>query len=271
MTIFKRLIILIATTLFLNTFQLYAEKRSVKGPNSSLIIGVVQKVDGNKIEVLSRDNYLRKLTIDEQSKIKFLSFENTEKVIKADYSISVSVKDEIIQSATLTLPLTNEIVEPTPEMLKMTAAELFKVTDLDGNGQVSYTEITKVLEQSPKHGPKKFAKSDRDKSGTLNQKEFAAVLTMMEWWNLSRKTPEEIFKPADKDGDGLLSKEEFALFLGKKAHLNTFFNRADKDKSGSVDLKEASIYINQEIFPSKKAKNIRKAKIEKTKIQKAVQ
>ena len=258
----QRLIIMISIIFFLNSFQLYAQKKSVKGPQSSLIVGVVKKVDGNKVEVLSRDNYLRKLTIDENSKIKFLSFGNTEKVIKADYGITVSVKDEVIQSATLTLPSTNEIVEPTPEMLKMTPAELFKVTDLDGNGQVSYTEITKVLEQSPKHGPKKFNKVDRDRSGTLNQKEFAAVLTRMEWWNLSRKTPEEMFKPADKDGDGLLNKAEFALFLGKDAHLNTFFKRADKDQSGSVDLKEAGIYIDQEIFPSKKAKNIRKAKIQ---------
>ena len=243
----------------LSSLQIYA-KKSVKGPKSSLIIGVVKKVEGNKVEVLSRDNYLRKLTVNENSKIKFLSFENTEKVIKADYAISVSVKDEIIQSATLTLPVTNEIVEPTPEMLKMTAAELFKVTDLDGNGQVSYAEVAKVLERSPKHGPRKFAKSDRDKSGTLNQKEFQLQLTRTEWWNLSRKTPEEMFKPADKDGDGLLNKEEFALFLGKKAHLNIFFNRADKDKSGSLDLEEAAAYIDVEIFPSKKAKNIKKAK-----------
>ncbi|EDM26966.1 hypothetical protein LNTAR_06974 [Lentisphaera araneosa HTCC2155] len=263
MTTFKKrfIKIMIVSLLCLNSFQLYA--KSVKGPKSSLIIGVVQKVDGNKIEVLSRDNYLRKLTIDENSKIKFLSFENTEKVIKANYGITVSVKDEVIQSASLTLPATSKIVEPTHEMLKMTPAELFKVTDLDGNGQVSYAEIAQVLEQSPKHGPKKFNKSDRDKSGTLNQKEFAAVLTRMEWWNLSRKTPEEMFKPADKDGNGLLSKAEFALFLGKNAHLNTFFKRADKDQSGSVDLKEAGIYIDQEIFPSKKAKNIRKAKIQK--------
>ena len=123
--------------------------------------------------------------------------------------------------------------------------------------QVSYAEIAKVLEHSPKHGPKKFFKGDRDRSGALNQKEFAAVLTRMEWWNLSRKTPEEMFKPADKDGDGLLNKAEFALFLGKKAP-EYFLKRADKDQSGSVDLKEAGIYIDQEIFPSKKSEKYKK-------------
>ena len=92
---------MISITFFLNSFQLYA--KSGKGADSALIIGVVQKVDGNKIEVLSRDNHLRKLTIDEHSKIIFLGFENTEKVIKANYGIKVSVKDEI-QSAKITLP-----------------------------------------------------------------------------------------------------------------------------------------------------------------------
>ncbi len=242
----------------LNSFQVYA--RSVKGPDSALIIGVVKKVDGDNIEVLSRDNYLRKLTINESSKINFLSFGKEENVLKVGYGIKTNVKDEVIQVATLTLPMQTDLVEPTPEMLKMTPAELFEVVDLDGDGQISYSETASVLELSPKHGPKKFGKSDRDKSGGLNLKEFQIRLKMTEWWNLSRKTPEAMFQPSDVDKNGLLSKKEFAILLGKEAHLNTFFNRADRDKSGTLDLKEVTLYIDEEIFISKKAKNIRKAK-----------
>ena len=154
----------------------------------------------------------------------------------------------------------SKIVEPTPEMLKMTSAELFKEIDRDGDGQVSFTETNEALEYSPKHTKRKFAKSDRDKSGGLNLKEFEFRLTRTEWWNLSRETPEAMFKAADQNGNETLSKQEFAIFQKKEAHLDVFFNRADLDKSGGVDLEEGTKFINNEIFPSKKLKNIRKAK-----------
>lgn len=162
-------------------------------------------------------------------------------------------------------PTANKITEPTPEMLKMSPAELFKIVDLDGNGQVSYAETAKTLEHSPKHGRRKFAKCDKDKSGGLNLKEFEVRLTRTEWWKLSRKTPEAMFKAADINKDGALSKEEFAVFQGKEAHLDTFFKRADKNSSGDLDLKEAFAHINEEIFPSRKLKNIKKANRNKEK------
>ena len=151
------------------------------------------------------------------------------------------------------------ITEPTPEMLKMSPAELFKIVDLDGSGEISYEETAEALEQSPKHGPRKFAKSDRDKSGGLNLKEFEHRLTITEWWKLSRQTPKAMFKAADIDANGTLSKEEFAIFQGKEAHLNTFFKRADTNASGDLDFNEASTHLDQEIYPSKKPKNIKKA------------
>lgn len=154
----------------------------------------------------------------------------------------------------------DKIVEPTPEMLKMTPAEIFKIVDLDGSGEISKEETLKALEQSPKHGPRKFAKSDRDKSGGLNLKEFKFRLTITEWWKLSRQTPEAMFKEADINDDGALSKKEFAIFQKKEAHLDAFFQRADLDKSGDLDLEEATRHVDMEIYPSKKPKNIRKAK-----------
>jgi len=153
-----------------------------------------------------------------------------------------------------------KIVEPTSEMLKMTSVEPFKEIDRDGDGQVSFTETNEALEYSPKHTKRKFAKSDRDKSGGLNLKEFEFRLTRTEWWNLSRETPEAMFKAADANKNGTLSKKEFAVFQKKEAHLELFFNRADLNKSGGVDLKEATSYVNLEIFPSRKLKNIKKAK-----------
>ena len=143
-------------------------------------------------------------------------------------------------------------------MLKMSPAELFKLVDLDGNGEISYEETAEALEQSPKHGSRKFAKSDKDKSGGLNLTEFEFRLSITEWWKLSRQTPEAMFKAADIDHNGSLSKEEFAIFQGKEAHLDTFFKRADQNSSGDLDLNEASTHIEQEIYPSKKPKNIKK-------------
>ena len=69
-----------------------------------------------------------------------------------------------------------------------------------------------------------------------------------------------MFKAADANQNGTLSKKEFAVFQKKEAHLDVFFNRADLDKSGGVDLEEGTKFINNEIFPSRKLKNIKRAK-----------
>ncbi len=77
---------------------------------------------------------------------------------------------------------------------------------------------------------------------------------------MSRKTPEQWFKGSDKDSNEVLSKEELADLLGSKAHIDVFFKRADKNSSGDLDQKEVSAFINELIFPSTRAKNIRKTK-----------
>lgn len=71
---------------------------------------------------------------------------------------------------------------------------------------------------------------------------------------MSRKTPEERFKASDKDQNKVLSKEELADLLGSKAHIDTFFKRADQNKSDDLDLAEVSKFIDSLIFPSKKRK-----------------
>ena len=82
----------------------------------------------------------------------------------------------------------------------------------------------------------------------LNLKEFSAFLGKVKWWNMSRKTPEQWFKGSDKDSNEVLSKEELADLLGRKAHIDVFFKRADKNSSGDLDQKEVSAFINELIF-----------------------
>lgn len=128
-------------------------------------------------------------------------------------------------------------------MLTMSPAELFKLSCLDEDNQVSYAEMSQVIDHSPKHGPRKFAKADKDKSGSLNRKEYEASLKKVKWWRLSRKTPKAMFKPSDIDNNGVLSKKEFTILLGKEADLDTFFKRADKNSSGDLGLNEVTIHI----------------------------
>jgi len=129
-------------------------------------------------------------------------------------------------------------------MLTMTPAELHKMADSNGDGELSYVEYATAIYRSAKHGPVGFGKSDKDKSGTLNLKEFAPKLEGIKWWRISRKTPAEWHAEADANSDGVLSKQEFVTFLGSMAHLDTFFKRADKDKSGDLSVADLEGFID---------------------------
>ena len=143
----------------------------------------------------------------------------------------------------VTLSIPDEKLKPSAEMLAMTAAELHQMTDTNGDGEVSYVEYATAIYRSPKHGPVGFEKSDRDKSGTLNQKEFESRLKGIKWYRVSRKTPTEWHAEFDADYDGALSKEEFIAFLGSTAHIEVFFKRADKNSSGGITVEELAAFI----------------------------
>ena len=65
-----------------------------------------------------------------------------------------------------------------------------KMADSNGDGGLSYVEYANAIYRSPKHGPVGFMKSDRDKSGTLNVKEFAGKLNDgIKWWKCPVKRP----------------------------------------------------------------------------------
>jgi len=219
-----------------------------KGANSPMVIGIIKEVQSENIVVVTRDKFTRKLLLNDKSKIIYVGFDGAKKEIKKSFCIRASVKNEVIGSIYVTPGIGEDPVYPTPEMVKMTPKELFQVADLNQNGNVCYVEASKTIKHSLKHGPVSFSKTDRDRSGGLNLKEFSAFLGKVKWWNMSRKTPEQWFKGSDKDNNGVLSKEELADLLGSKAHIDVFFKRADKNSSGDLDQKEVSAFINKLIF-----------------------
>jgi len=235
----------------LSSLNLFAANGS-KGAKSPMVIAIIEEAHSDHIVVMTRDKFKRKLMLTEKSKINYVGFDDTKKEIKAQNCIRAQVKDEVILSVYVTPAIGKELVYPTPEMVKMTTEELFKLSDLNQNGRVCYVEISKKIKHSLKHGPVSFSKTDVDKSGALNPKEFAAFLTKVKWWNMSRKTAEEWFNASDKDQNKVLSKEELAGLLGSEAHIDIFFKRADHNKSTDLDLAEVSKFIDSLIFGKKK-------------------
>lgn len=58
------------------------------------------------------------------------------------------------------------------------------------------------------------------------------------------QTPAQWHAEADANSDGVLSKKEFVTFLGSTAHLDTFFKRADKDRSGDLSVSDLAGFID---------------------------
>ncbi len=221
--------------------------------SNGLIVGVITAVNGDNIEVFEkRGKKTHKLTLPTSTTPNFIGALKETKEIKVGYPVRAATGNGVINSIYVTLPIKEVTITPTPEMVKMSPAELFKVADYNSDGKVSYVELSTKIKASLKHGPVSFSKSDRDKSGGLNVKEFEAVMDKIKWWKMSRKTPAQWFESSDKDTNGVLNKEEFAILLGSNAHMNVFFPRADSNKSGDLDQEEVAAYIQTLIYPSSK-------------------
>ena len=225
--------------------ELAANELAAQEKKGGILHGVVESVNGNTITV----NYRRKsrpFTLTDKLKINYVSFLKAKKEIQPGFVIRAHVDSKgQCQKLWVTLPIPEEQLKPSAEMLKMTAAELHKMADSNGDGGLSYVEYANAIYRSPKHGPVGFMKSDRDNSGTLNVKEFTGKLNDgIKWWKMSRKTPAEWHADADADSDGVLSKQEFATFLGSNAHLDTFFKQADKNRSSDISVVELGGYID---------------------------
>jgi|EP01047_Picozoa_sp_COSAG01_P019398 Ca2+-binding EF-hand superfamily protein len=231
--------ILIAFFLTLASSDSVAQKAKAE-----ILSGVVESVDGKKITVNHRRKS-RTFTLHDKLKINYVSFLKAKKEIKPGFFIRAGV-DSAGQCNQLwvTLPIPEENLKPSAKMLTMTPAELLKMADDNGDGELSYVEYATAIYRSPKHGPVGFNKSDRDKSGTLNLKEFSKKLEGIKWYRISRKTPAQWHAEADANSDGVLSKQEFVTFLGSTAHLDTFFKRADKDRSGDLSVADLAGFID---------------------------
>ena len=225
--------------------ELDANELAAQEKKGGILHGVVESVNGNTITVNYR-RISRPFTLTDKLKINYVSFLKAKKEIKPGFVIRAHVDSKgQCQKLWVTLPIPEEQLKPSAEMLKMTAAELHKMADSNGDGGLSYVEYANAIYRSPKHGPVGFMKSDRDNSGTLNVKEFTGKLNDgIKWWKMSRKTPAEWHAQSDANSDGVLNKTEFVTFLGSNAHLDTFFKQADKDRSGDISVVELGGYID---------------------------
>jgi Ca2+-binding EF-hand superfamily protein len=217
---------------------------AVQDKKGETLSGVVESVDGHKITVNHRRKS-RGFTLDDKAKINYVSFLNAKKEIKPGFFVRAGVDaNGRCSQLWVTLPIPEENLKPSAEMLTMTTAELHQMADSNGDGELSYVEYATAIYRSAKHGPVGFEKSDRDKSGTLNPEEFASKLESIKWWRISRKTPAEWHTESDSNSDGVLSKQEFVTFLGSTAHLDVFLKRADKDRSGDISVVELAGFID---------------------------
>jgi len=227
----------------LTALILAASEVAAQEKKGEILSGIVEAVDGNDVTV----NHRRKsktFTIHDKTNIAYVSFLDAVKEIKPGFVTRAHVDDKgRCNQLWVTLPIPKEKLKPSAEMLKMTAAELHKMADTNSDGEVSYVEYATAIYRSPKHGPIGFGKSDRNKSGTLNLKEFESRLKNIKWYRISRKTPAQWHAEFDANSDGALNKEEFIAFLGSTAHIETFLKRADKDKSGGISVEELAGFI----------------------------
>jgi hypothetical protein len=231
--------LIVAICLTFATSRVAAQNKS-----GETLHGFVESVDGNKITV----NYRRKSrvsTINDQTKIHYVSFLKAKKEIKPGFVIRAGVDSKgRCNQLWVTLPIPKEKLKPSAKMLTMTPAGLYEMADSNDDDELSYVEYATAIYRSPKHGPVGFMKADKDKSGTLSRNEFEPNLVGLKWYRISRKTPAEWHAEADANSDGVLSKKEFVTFLGSTAHLDTFFKRADKDGSGDLSVADLAGFID---------------------------
>lgn len=240
---------------FLIALACNADVSAQEPAKSAIVVGVVTAVDGDTIEVLEkRGSKTHTLKVTGNTSKEFVGSLKATKEIKPGYPVRAQLAEGALSKLYVTLPIQQVVITPTPEMVKMTPSGVFKIADQNGDGMVSYVELSTKIKASLKHGPVTFSKSDKDNSGGLNVKEFELALGKIKWWKMSRKTPGEWFKFSDKDMNGVLNKKEFAIPLGSDAHMEVFFPRADSNKSGDLDQNEVAAYIQTLIFPTEKKK-----------------
>jgi len=106
--------------------------------------GVVESVDGNNITV----NHRRKskiFTINDQTQFHYVGFLKAKKEIKPGFFVRAGVDSKgRCNQLWVTLPIPDENLKPSAQMLTMTPAELHQMADTNGDGQLSYVEYARV-------------------------------------------------------------------------------------------------------------------------------
>jgi Ca2+-binding EF-hand superfamily protein len=232
------------------------------GPNSPIAVGSLIRIEegGSKLIVKTRDHE-RTLKLHAKATVTYVGMpKKSEHKPTVGYGVKARVaSDGQLKSILFTPPIPAEV--PLGEdRLTLSEAEIFKKIDEDANGTIGYVEFSKRVLHSPKHGPDRFLKSDKDESGSLDGKEFSSVLAGVSWWKLSRITPEQWMKESDSNDDGKLTKTEFSEICVSSSHIDNVFKRADQDSSGDLDLKETKAYIRQITHGSAKTDKRKKRK-----------
>ncbi|MEM1061795.1 MAG: hypothetical protein AAF532_00100 [Planctomycetota bacterium] len=215
--------------------------------------------NGTDLVVDQSGGYTRNLSIQNSTKVYFVGLpDKSDHKLTPGYGVKATTsKSGQLKQITFTPPLDT----PQPlgsERLGMTGSELYSAVDADADGAISYVEFSRSIEHSPKHGPDGFRKADRNGDGVLDPSEFAAKLSTVPWWILSRKSPDDWFADADRDHNRGLSKTEFRAVCVSSNHIENIFKRADRDKSGQLSAGETADYIRGITHPADEKSKKRK-------------
>lgn len=222
----------------------YAESNS-KGKKSPLVIGKITEIsaDGKTISILHQGEHNRTIVLPE-SGIQYVSVPANKQVVTVGYSAKASINGNSTKKLQLTLPIP-EHAALGPERTSLTMEQILKKADSDSNQKIDYVEMSESLYHSPKHGPDKFVKFDKDKDGFLDVKELNQLMSEVGWWKYSRKTVDEWFTIADADNNGSVSKKEFLQICSGKNHIDNHFKRTDRNNNGVLEKNEVASYVSK--------------------------
>ena len=217
-------------------------KQSKTEVTSGTISGIVEELYSDYLILSLNAKRSVRLNFERSVKIIYVGYGDENEAIRINSGIRANVKNNQIMSMFVTPDVGLKKPDVTTEMTKMSSSNLFDYADLDSDGRVSYIEYSKRIKYSLKHGPVAYSKSDKNKSGYI-ENEFSLLLDRTKWWNLSRNSATEWLALSDQDGDSYLSQDELAFLLGSRAHIHIFYKRADQNNSGSLDISELTEFF----------------------------
>jgi len=130
------------------------------------------------------------------------------------------------------------------------AVRLFKSMDVDGDGELSRTELIKGLKDSDWSDvdvDRLLDVIDADGSGSIGISEFIAGC--YQWTERHVNVLWTAFQKLDKDGDGRLSAEEFSQVandsgrFGSKRDIKKMLSELDSNGDGVIDWQEFKTYM----------------------------